>query len=173
MAGMTLLGHNAKYGSYTIMNAETSEIIDFFIRDVLNAGNSNRLELYDSLKAFKYLLEPGFEISSITNRHNSIRKYLKENCSMIIHQLDIWHFSNKLVGWIKPIINHFWWSSATSQENPVKITREKWLSVLQHVSNKHDCEGNQFYHSCEHGLLSSEEERTKDGYQKVPMSAMH
>ena len=140
MGGMSLLGHNAKYGSYTIMNAETSEIIDFFIRDVLNAGNSNRLELYDSLKAFKYLLEPGCEISSITNRHNLIRKYLKENCSMIIHQLDVWHFSkkikillctkgklkanNQLVGWIKPIIIHFWWSSATYQVNPV-VTREK------------------------------------------------
>ena len=67
--------------------------------------------------------------------------------------------NNQLMGWIKSIISHFWWSSAACQKNAV-IIREKWFSVLQRVSNKHDWEGNQFYHSCEHGPCSNEEERT-------------
>ena len=79
----------------------------------------------------------------------------------------MWHFSKKikqalrskgklkrnenLVGWITSI-NRFWWSSATFQENHV-IIGEKWLSVLQHVANKHEWEGDQNFHSCEHGPL--------------------
>lgn len=128
---------------------------------------------------FNYLLESVLEISSVATEHNkSLCKCLKENCLNIIHQFDVRHFSKKikaslctkrkqkgnkqLVGWIKSIINHFWWNSATCQENPV-IIREKWLSVFQHVSDKHDWEDNKFYHCCEHGPLQ------EGGYRWLPV----
>ena len=80
----------AKYGSNTIVNAETSEVIDFFIEHFSNVMNSNGLGLYAFLKVFDYLLESGLEMSSITtDRHKSIRKHLKENCRNIIHQFDV------------------------------------------------------------------------------------
>ena len=66
--------------------------------------------------------------------------------------------NNQLVGWMKSILNHFWWSNATCQENPVTI-REKWFCVLQYV--KHDWGDNQFYHCCERGPLSTEKEKAK------------
>ena len=59
---------------------------------------------------------------------------------------------------MKSILNHFWWSNATCQENPVTI-REKWFCVLQYV--KHDWGDNQFYHCCERGPLSTEKEKAK------------
>ena len=52
----------AKYGSNTIINAETSEVIDFFIEHFSNVMNSNGLGLYAFLKVFDYLLESGLEI---------------------------------------------------------------------------------------------------------------
>ena len=80
----------AKYGSNTIINAEASEVIDFFIEHFSNAMNSNRLGLYAFQKVFDYLLESGLETSSITTeRHKSIHKHLKENCRNIIHQFDV------------------------------------------------------------------------------------
>ena len=79
------------------MNAEISEIINFFIGHVLNAENSNRLELYAFLKVFNYLLESGLEMSSTTtDRHKSIRKYLKENCPNIVHHFNVWHISKTM-----------------------------------------------------------------------------
>ena len=102
---------------------------------------------------------------------------MRENCPNIIHQFDLWHFSKKikkgllakgkqkrnenLAGWIKTIINHFCWCSATCQGNAVLI-RGKWLSILHHVSNKHEeWDGHELYQACEHGPLSPEEERLK------------
>ena len=46
-------GHSAKYGTYTIMNDETNEIIDFFVAHVSNAGNSSRMELYEFQKVLE------------------------------------------------------------------------------------------------------------------------
>ena len=58
MAGMTLLDAMLNsYGSYTIMDPETSEIKDHFIRHVSNAGNFNRLGLNAFLKVYNHLLE--------------------------------------------------------------------------------------------------------------------
>ena len=172
-----LPGHSAKFDTYTIMNANSNEIIDFFIAHVSNAGGSSKMELYAFKKVLDYLTLSGLEISTITtDRHKSISKHLRQNCPNIIHQFDLWHFSRKikkglltkgkqkrnenLAGWIKSIINHFWWCSAACQGNAVLI-REKWLSILHHVSNKHEWDGHELYQACEHGPLSPEEERLK------------
>ena len=66
----------------------------------------------------------------------------------ISHQFDVWHFAKsikkrlsklakkkdkkELNDWIKSIINHFWWCSA-SCDNNFEILKEKWLSVLYHI----------------------------------------
>lgn len=46
-------GYNAKYGTYTLMNSETGEIMDFHVAHVAVAGNSARMEL----AGFKRLIE--------------------------------------------------------------------------------------------------------------------
>ena len=43
------------------------------------------------------LLFSGVDISTIiTDRHRSIRKYLREECPKLIHQFDVWHFVKKI-----------------------------------------------------------------------------
>ena len=55
---------------------------------------------------------------------------------------------SELNGWIKPVINHFWWSSGTCCGN-VENLREKWTSLLHHVSDIHSFEENK----CTHGEI--------------------
>ena len=59
-------GYSAEFGTYTIMNANSNEIIDFFIAHVSNAGGSSKMELYAFKKVLDYLTLSGLEISTIT-----------------------------------------------------------------------------------------------------------
>ena len=43
----------------------------------------------------------------------------------------------ELKRWIKTIINHFWWSCATCNKN-AKELKEKWLSILYHITGRID-----------------------------------
>ena len=163
-------GFCAKYGTYTIMNAQNNQIIDFFVAHVHNAGNSQRMELYGFCKVINSLINNGITINSIvTDRHTQIRKFLKDHLPNILHQFDVWHFCKNikkklcsraklkkhedLQGWIKSITNHFWWSCATCKGDPV-LLKEMWVSLLSHVSNEHEWEGFSLYHNCSHGELS-------------------
>lgn len=141
------LDHNTGHGSYTIMNAEKNEIIDF-LWDIFQ---TQRLLIHWSCtKVFNYLLESGLEILCLTSdHHKSIFKNLKKHFPNIIHQFNVWNFpkkkkksfykeekikvNNQLVGWTKSIINHFWWNSKTCQENPVIICKKSL--VIEKVTN--------------------------------------
>lgn len=53
--------------------------------------------------------------------------------------------------WIASIKNHLYWIAATSGDNgPLK--RAKWLSILNHITNKHSGHGGVFP-QCEHGVM--------------------
>ena len=123
-------GHSATFGTYSLMRSDNSEILDFFIAHVRNAGNSQRMEEYAFKKVVDALIDVGISIASITtDRHKSIRKILREKYPEILHQFDIWHFAKNiskklhkkaklkkhkaLKPWIRSIINHFWWACAT------------------------------------------------------------
>jgi len=61
------------------------------------------------------------------------------------------HFYSTLALWIESIQNHFWWcvDTATSPEDLV----ERFLSILNHVVDKHEWIGNRTFKKCEHGPL--------------------
>ena len=62
--------------------------------------------------------------------------------------------------WIKSILNHFWWCCATSIGNPVML-KEKWLSILYHITNRHTWKGCKHYSKCAHAKLGKKEQRKK------------
>ena len=86
--------------------------------------------------------------------------------SKIRHQFDIWHAAKSLRSklrkaakakanetlnpWIKSIVNHFWWCCLTCKGNLV-LLKEKWLSLLFHISNFHEFPENTIFKRCEHG----------------------
>ena len=70
-------GFSATYGTYTLMNEQNNEIIDYFISHVKIAGNSQNMEKYGLKFLIDYLAARGVNISSITtDQHLHIRKYL-------------------------------------------------------------------------------------------------
>ena len=123
-------GHDVEYLIYSFMDKSTSKIGTFFLPQVTEAGNFNRMEKMGFKKALKSLKDEGIISEQITtDRHVQIRKYLKEEEPKITHQFDVWHFTKNikkkllaaskkssckiLEKWIKSIGNHFWWSCST------------------------------------------------------------
>lgn len=60
--------------------------------------------------------------------------------------------------WIPSMVNHLWWSALTCEGDP-EVLREKQISTIHHVVNRHDWLGNRHYHKCGHGSLDPQQER--------------
>ena len=171
-------GHNAKYLTYSFMEKKTNQIAGFSLVQVTEAGNSNRMEKVGFKRALESLRKEGINPKQITtDRHTGIRKHLREEESDLDHQFDIWHFvkgikkrlraagkkaSCKILEkWIKSIGNHLWWCCATC-EGDAELLREKWISLLFHVQNKHRWTGHKKFRKCEHPRLSKKEVKAKE-----------
>lgn len=106
--------------------------------------------------------------------NRSIAKYIKTQLPNTTHEFDLWHvakgFSKKLQSaaaqrecfilhsWAPSIINHLYWSAASTSEGPAELKVAKWLSVVGHVQDQHHHHGDLFP-DCLHGDLSAEEGR--------------
>lgn len=170
-------GHNAKYLTYTMLDQASNRIIAMSIVQVTEAGNSNRMEKLGFTNVLEELERKKITVKQITtDRHVQIKKYMREQKPEISHQFDVWHvcknIKSKLVActrkkanqslskWIKSICNHFWWACATSQGDEV-LLREKWMSILFHIQNKHQWTGYSKFQRCEHPPLENTDERKK------------
>jgi len=58
--------------------------------------------------------------------------------------------------WIKSIINHLYWTAASSPDQDWELMLAKWKSLCNHI-NVHS----PFYASCEHGELEGRERQKK------------
>ena len=140
-------------------------------------GVSNRIENAGPIKVLHEVKQKHSKVRQLTtDRHLQIKKYLREQEEGIDHQFVVWHFNKstktKLLkvstkktceekgSWINSTCNHLWWSSPTCEQNEM-LLKEKWISLLFHIQNKHYCTGHVFYCQCCHVDLSTEEERSK------------
>lgn len=171
-------GHNAKYLTYSLFDQDLQKVSSVSVTQVTEVdGVSNRMEKAGLVKVLDEVKNKDVKISQLTtDRHLQIKKYMREQEEGIDHQFDVWHFSKsiktkllnaskkksseELRPWIKSICNHLWWSCATCDQNEV-LLKEKWISLLFHIQNKHQWTGHIFYHECCHADLSPEEERSK------------
>ena len=147
---------NAKYGTYSSMNANNNEIIDCHVAHVAVAGNSVRMEKMDLCTLLEKFRNMGVSLRSLkTERKRQIRSYMAKEQSDITPQFDIWHVGKsikrplfrarklkareELNRWIRAIMNHFWGSCGSCNEDAVKL-KEKWVSILYHIKNIHPWE---------------------------------
>ena len=63
--------------------------------------------------------------------------------------------------WIKLIGNHFCWACATCEGDP-ELLREKWISVLFHIQNKHEWTGKNRFTKCVHPPLTKKQVKAKE-----------
>jgi len=171
-------GHNAKYGTYTFMDCDTGKIVSFSVVQVTETTSSNAMEKEGFVRCISSL-ENGDDVSIdriTTDRHTVITSTMAKDYPHIKHQYDVWHVSKSVVKklnkkaklkscqdlsrWIQSVSNHLWWSAATCN-GYVKLLREKWVSVLHHVRNKHSWNDEELFRKCAHPCLTHREVKRK------------
>ena len=87
-------GHNAKYGTYTMIDQFSDKIIDFQIVQVSEVTSSNAMER----EGFKKCMEniQGKVKVVATDRHVSIKSDMKRIYPDVDHQFDVWHLEKSV-----------------------------------------------------------------------------
>ena len=170
-------GHSAKYCTYTFLDVQSQKVVDFKVVSCTQVSSSNTMEIRGFKEALTTIEGNGVKVSTIsTDRHPQIVKEMRVSNPEKCHEFDPWHVakgvSKKLAAaakireceglgeWIPSIINHFWWSAQTCGGD-AEVLKEKWVSVIHHVTNRHDWPGNRHYHCCAHEPLDETSQRSK------------
>lgn len=83
-------GYSAKYGTYTVMESTSGEILDFQVFHNKLAGNSVRIELEGLKAVLRRLTNNMINVKGLTtDRHKQVRAYLRKERPEIEHQLDV------------------------------------------------------------------------------------
>ena len=180
-------GHNAKYGTYTMIDQQTDKIVDFHVVQVTEVNNSNAMEREGFKRCMNHIQDHGGQIEVVaTDRHVGIRADMKRNFPKIDHQFDVWHLAKSITKkltekskkkdcgdlspWIKSISNYLWWCVETCEGNK-ELLREKWISIEHHTADIHSWDSADIYHKCPHPPIPRDEARKKRWLQ--PGSAAH
>ena len=162
-------GHSAKYCTYTLMESTSSLIFDLEIIHMSMAENSTTMEREGLRRILKRLGDAPFTIQQVaTDRSPMIKTLMRREFSSISHQFDVWHFVKSVVKkltkatkkkemailrkWIPSIANHLWWSASSCNGDATQL-RERWLSLLDHITNQHSWTGATKFLKCAHGPL--------------------
>ena len=101
-------GHSAKYGSYSVLELNCNKIVDFKLVQVhvyvficiddLHAlqsnevASSNHMEKEGLIRVLEFLKKKGIKVGTlVTDRHQQIAKFIREQNPDIKHYFDIWH----------------------------------------------------------------------------------
>lgn len=164
-------GFCAKYCTYTFMDTLTGKVVDFELKQVTQTGTSQSMEKAGFQETLDRLLDCGVPVTDVsTDRHSGIKKIMRDKYKSegIDHQFDPFHVANwirkqlqakskykkysALAPWTKAIVSHLWWSARTCEEDP-NMLEERWASVLHHITNEHEWEGNKLFHRCAHRYI--------------------
>lgn len=179
-------GFSAKYGTYNIMDAATGAVLTFSLKQVNANTSSVAMEADGCFDGLKELLDHGMVVKVFgTDCSTSIAKLLRENFPDILHEHDVYHIEKRikkmllkkankrgnhaLHAWIKPVTNQLWWVAQNCNHDANEL-REKWISIMYHVTDLHEWDNFDVYHKCEHAPLS-DAERSKKKWLRPDSSA--
>ena len=90
-------GHNAKYGTYTLMDDDSGKVVAFSVVQVSEVTSSSAMEKEGFKCCTESLEGDRVEIDRIaTDRHVSISRFMNKE-PQINHQYDVWHLSKWVV----------------------------------------------------------------------------
>ena len=61
----------------------------------------------------------------------------------------------ELTPWVRAVANHLWYCAATCEKKPQKL-KEKWISLLHHITDEHEWVTGEHMHQCEHPAYTEE-----------------
>ncbi|XP_073467276.1 uncharacterized protein [Aquarana catesbeiana] len=172
-------GYNAKYCTYSFMEAETQKIVGFGLQQHTPGSSSVQAsEGKAFVKGLNEIKQKGLNVRIVcTDRHVTIRKIIREKYPKILHRYGVQHMTKsigakinaaskkkgceELAPWIPSIKNHLWWASANCEGNPT-VLREQWCSLLFHVINVHRWDGCEHYKECNHLPISETSNLTRN-----------
>ena len=86
---------------------------------------------------------------------------------------------SKIIGeWEKSLINHLYWSVVSTPSGNAEMIKAKWLSLDNHINNKHSGHDENFPR-CSHGVLKGQDrnkkwfKRRKYNYASMLINVLH
>ncbi|KAM7290133.1 uncharacterized protein ISCGN_002899 [Ixodes scapularis] len=161
-------GHSAKYGSYTMLDADDNKVIHVETVQSNETGGSYHMEL-EGLKRSLSIFEAHSLIVAIlvTDRHPQLNAWLGREHPDICHLFDCWHVGKgikkklaaaaksrhleELGSWTRAVVNHLYWCAGSSVDNQDLIL-PKWKSLVAHVVGVHT-HADPLFPECEHEEL--------------------
>ena len=91
-------GHCAKYGTYTLMDEDTGNVVAFNVAQVSEVSSSNAMEKEGLTRSIEMLEGKGVNITRVaTDRNVSIASCISSYYPHISHQYDVWHLSKWVI----------------------------------------------------------------------------
>ncbi|XP_063056188.1 uncharacterized protein LOC134450268 isoform X2 [Engraulis encrasicolus] len=165
-------GHCAKYGSYTLIEDRVNKVLDVQLVQSSEVPSSSWCELEGLKRSIQSLKEQNMQVSTlITDRNRQVAKWVREQMAETSHFFDIWHIGKSvqkaldagakergcedLSLWRPAIINHLYWTAASTPSGDPDVMEAKWTSMIHHVQDIHHHETPAFP-SCAHPPLEGE-----------------
>ncbi|XP_059904876.1 uncharacterized protein LOC132455147 isoform X3 [Gadus macrocephalus] len=170
-------GHCAKYGSYSLIEDRVNKVVDVQLVQSSEVPNSSWCELEGLKRSVGLLRGNNLHLATlITDRHRQVAKWVREELipEGTQHYFDVWHIAkslgkaldaaskecDQLQLWRPAIVNHLYWTAASTPDGNPAVMEAKWRSLVNHIQDIHDHDTPAFS-SCAHGPLD-EDQRNKE-----------